>query len=164
MNNPYTKKKSTQLGMAISTARSQLLGKLLFRELTATSDCKCYRCGKNIETAEELSIDHKQPWLNQNNSVELFFDLDNVAYSHRKCNSGARRCAMNVRADSGYKGVVACKDANRKAKYKAVINAKDVKVHIGYFATAEEAAAEYDKVAVQKLGERAVTNKMLGLI
>lgn len=164
MSNPYTKKRSDQLGMAISTARSQLLNRLLFRELTANGECKCHRCGQAIKSADDLSIDHKEPWMNKSNAVELFFDLENISYSHRSCNSSARRCALNVRADSGFKGVMVCKDVKRTAKYKAVLQKKAGKLHIGYYMTAEEAAAEYDKVALRELGDRAVTNKMLGLI
>jgi len=40
-----------------------------------------------IDSVEELSIEHKIPWLN--NSSELFWDLDNIAFSHLICNTRA---------------------------------------------------------------------------
>ena len=44
----------------------------------------CYACGEKILTYQELSIEHKKPW--ENRSVELFWDLDNIAFSHLRCN------------------------------------------------------------------------------
>jgi hypothetical protein len=38
----------------------------------------CFRCGDKIESAAELSIEHKQPWLDV--SAELFWDLSNIAF------------------------------------------------------------------------------------
>lgn len=46
---------------------------------------------RKINTVEELSIEHKTPWLNSNNPKELYFDLNNIAFSHLSCNIGARR-------------------------------------------------------------------------
>ena len=44
----------------------------------------CFKCGETIETPETLSIEHKIPWLD--NSVELFWDMNNIAFSHLSCN------------------------------------------------------------------------------
>lgn len=37
----------------------------------------CLKCGRQIETVEEFTIDHKEPWLHV--SVDLFFDTSNIA-------------------------------------------------------------------------------------
>jgi uncharacterized protein YdaU (DUF1376 family) len=41
-----------------------------------------------IETADELSIEHKLPW--EGVSVKLFWSLDNIAFSHLRCNRNHR--------------------------------------------------------------------------
>ena len=56
----------------------------------------CYQCDKPILTLEEFSIEHKTPWLHASNAAELYFDLDNIAFSHRSCNYGAARSARKV--------------------------------------------------------------------
>jgi hypothetical protein len=35
-----------------------------------------------------LSIDHKNPWQAAADPKASFFDLDNIAFSHLRCNSG----------------------------------------------------------------------------
>ena len=34
----------------------------------------------------DLSIEHKVPWMSADNPIDAFFDLDNIAFSHLKCN------------------------------------------------------------------------------
>lgn len=77
-------KKKDQLGMNPSTAAHRLRVDLLFKfviELGYT----CYRCDKEL-TRETFSIEHKEPWLNSSDPVGKFFDLDNIAFSHKSCN------------------------------------------------------------------------------
>ncbi len=81
--------KSKQLGMPISTARSRLVKQLLFRELVLRGVNICARCDEVIDSIDELSIEHIKPWLHV--SAELFWDLDNVAFSHSVCNSKTAR-------------------------------------------------------------------------
>ena len=52
---------------------------------------KCYQCGNTIDKVEELSIEHKTPWLDSDTPKELFFNLENIAFSHLSCNCRARR-------------------------------------------------------------------------
>lgn len=51
----------------------------------------CHQCGNEIESENELSVEHKEPWLDSDNPTDKFFDLDNIAFSHLKCNVAARR-------------------------------------------------------------------------
>lgn len=73
-----------QLGMSHGAATSRLRKLVLFRQLQKCHDNICIRCNNVIATADELSIEHIEPW--EGRSAELFWDLDNVAFAHMKCN------------------------------------------------------------------------------
>ena len=62
MNNS-NKKKSNQLGMPIGTAQAILKKNILYNLLVRFNLNKCYQCGNTIDKVEELSIEHKTPWL-----------------------------------------------------------------------------------------------------
>lgn len=83
-------KKSVQLGMNPSTASGRLLKDILFQLVCETGKDKCFHCGEKI-TRETLSIEHKTPWLDSDDPQGLFFDLDNIAFSHLLCNTKAAR-------------------------------------------------------------------------
>lgn len=80
------KKKSKQLGMAHGTACGILRKQILFAAIQQLGQDVCYRCEEKIESIDEFSIDHKTPWLDADDPHDLFFDLDNIAFSHLKCN------------------------------------------------------------------------------
>lgn len=83
--------KSRFLGMKHGTAEHRLRKLVLFRLVQQTGNDICFRCGDRIESPESLSIEHKRPWLGVDKS--LFWDLDNIAFSHLGCNSRAARRA-----------------------------------------------------------------------
>lgn len=95
------RKKSEQLGMAHGTAANKLRKQIMFSLLKELDRTKCYQCGGQIETPDELSIEHRKPWIDSNDPVKLFFDLDNVAFSHFRCNSGAARRHKGPEAEHG---------------------------------------------------------------
>lgn len=70
--------------MPFGTASNRLKKKILFNLLVKHLENVCYKCGATIETEEELSVEHKNPWLHV--SAELFWDLENIAFSHLICN------------------------------------------------------------------------------
>lgn len=80
-------KRKEQLGVHPATASGRLLRDLLFHYVMKESH-KCFRCDGELER-DNFSIEHKIPWLNSDNPIELFYDLDNITYSHQKCNYGA---------------------------------------------------------------------------
>lgn len=82
-------KEDHQLGMSIGTASNRLRKQLMFEAVKSLGQNFCYRCGVEIETAEELTVDHKQEWRGVDSA--LFWDLSNCAWSHHSCNSGASR-------------------------------------------------------------------------
>lgn len=89
----YTKKKSDQLGMSFSTARSRLMTNLLFDLVVSNKTKVCFRCGKPL-TRESFTIDHIIPWMDSDSPTELYFDLGNIDYSHLECNSAASRTPL----------------------------------------------------------------------
>ena len=82
-------KKSQQLGINYSTAAARLDRQVLFMLVKECGRDKCHRCGKAIEKWQDLSTEHKADWLDVNPA--LFWDLSNIAFSHKWCNSGAGR-------------------------------------------------------------------------
>ena len=77
-------RKSAFLGMPHGTASHRLRKLVLFHVLLRHGENVCFRCSQKIETAGELSIEHKQPW--EGVDVELFWSMDNIAFSHLNCN------------------------------------------------------------------------------
>lgn len=73
-----------QLGMPHGTAANKLRKNILFSFLVRLQENTCFKCGKLILSVGELSIEHKQPWEGRDSN--LFWDLNNIAFSHLKCN------------------------------------------------------------------------------
>jgi len=93
----YNKKKNEQLGMSHGTAANRLRKAIMFRLLQDAGKDMCFQCGEKIESVDEISIEHKVPWLDNDDPVGLFFDLDNIAFSHLSCNVGASRQHKGLR-------------------------------------------------------------------
>ncbi len=83
-------KKKLQLGMNPSTASHRLVKDLLYRYAVVTRSQYCYHCNKFM-SREDFSVEHKTPWLDSNDPVGLYFDLENVTFSHLSCNVSASR-------------------------------------------------------------------------
>ncbi len=79
-----SRRKSEFLGIPHGTATARLRKNILFSLLEKHSENYCFRCKEKIKFADDLSIDHKQPW--EGVSIELFWDLENISFSHKKCN------------------------------------------------------------------------------
>ena len=109
-------KKDTALGMNRSTAQARLTRDLLWKYLCLAGSNSCHRCSKPM-TRETFSIDHKVDWLQSDNPVETFFDLDNISFSHLDCNSAAGSsrvkspCGTNAKYRNGCR-CDACKAAH----------------------------------------------------
>ena len=88
-------KKSAQLGINASTAKAKLVKDLLFSFVEKAS-LPCFHCGEQL-TRDTFSIEHKVPWLHSKNPTELFFDLDNIAFSHLSCNIRAGRRGFDTK-------------------------------------------------------------------
>ncbi len=81
---PTNSRKAEILGMPYGTAGNRLRKLIMFHLLEKHGENLCFKCGGRIETAEELSIEHIRPW--QLGGPHLFWDIDNIAFSHLKCN------------------------------------------------------------------------------
>ena len=82
-------KKDKQLGMNHSTAQHRLRKKILFMLIQRLKLDTCFQCKNLIVEIDDLSIEHKKPWLDED--IRLFWDMGNIAFSHISCNSAAKR-------------------------------------------------------------------------
>lgn len=85
-----TKKKTEQLGMNPSTASGRLVKDILWSLIVRSGQHICCKCGEEM-TRDTFSIEHLTPWLDCDDPVGLYFDLNNIAFSHQKCNYESRR-------------------------------------------------------------------------
>ena len=87
--NTSVEKKSKQLGINNSTAQHRLRKRILFMLIQRLKLDTCFQCKNLIVEIDDLSIDHKKPWLDAD--IRFFWDMGNIAFSHRACNSSAAR-------------------------------------------------------------------------
>lgn len=92
----YNKIKNDQLGMSHGKASNKLRKLILFSLLVKYKENFCFKCNKEIQKIEDLSIEHKIPWLHSEDPVKLFFDLENISFSHLSCNCADAR--INIEA------------------------------------------------------------------
>lgn len=79
------RKKAAQLGMPYGTAVHRLRKTVLFHLLQRLGEDMCFRCGERIESSDALSMEHRQPWLD--NDMARFWDINNITFAHLTCNS-----------------------------------------------------------------------------
>ena len=112
MSENGNRRKSEQLGMPHGTACARLRKKIFFNLVRQLGQDLCFHCQQKIETAEELSIEHRRPWLD--NDPSLFWDLNNIAFSHLSCNaraadrSNSLPLARKARRKAGPEGTAWC--------------------------------------------------------
>ena len=82
--------KKKQLGMDPATASYRLVRDLLWSFVVKNEQDFCHHC-KCRMTRENFSIEHIKPWLHSDDPLGLFFDLNNISFSHSSCNSSAAR-------------------------------------------------------------------------
>jgi hypothetical protein len=104
-----------QLGVNPSTAGSALKKQIMFHMAKKLGMDNCFQCGEKIETVKEFSVEHKIPWLHSENAKELYFDIDNIAFSHLSCNcKAARKPSTPVLSAGERKAKEQAKDRKRK--------------------------------------------------
>lgn len=79
-------KKKQKLGMSHGTAYHRLMKDIIFNFVVTTGRNVCFRCGGEM-TRDDFSIEHKEAWLNSHSPVQKYFDLNNISFSHIRCNS-----------------------------------------------------------------------------
>lgn len=120
-------KKQTQLGMNPSTASNKLVKDILWKLIVQTERDTCYKCGDKM-SRESFSIEHIQHWLDSDNPVGNYFNLDNISFTHHRCNVRDKRdtrklkpCGTHQSYDRGCR-CEPCKSAKsqyRKSRYSA---------------------------------------------
>ena len=105
-------KKAEQLGMNPSTANGRLLKNILYQLVVDLNKDLCYQCGKKI-SKETFSIEHKIPWLDSEKPLELYFDLNNIAFSHLSCNIKASRNG-NKKINTAKEDLLMKRSSNKK--------------------------------------------------
>jgi len=71
-------KKYDQLKMPYGTACGRLRKQVLFGLLQKLGENTCFQCGKSIDSGDDLSIEHKKPWLDSDDPQGNFFNLENI--------------------------------------------------------------------------------------
>ena len=79
-----SKRIAEQLGMSHGAATGRLRKSILYEYVKLAGNHFCFKCGAEIENVNEFSIEHKLPW--EGRDAELFWNLDNIAFSHLHCN------------------------------------------------------------------------------
>jgi len=159
------KLKSEKLGMSFSKANHILRKKILFYLAEKCGMRKCFRCGKDIKNIENFSIEHKISWVQADNPPEMFFDINNIAFSHSKCNQLSKtRFIFTKVGKSGYRGVTYDGSEKRDKGWRARTVFKGKRYCFGVHKTAIDAAKVYDEEVVKLFGDKAITNKKLGLL
>jgi hypothetical protein len=87
-------RKDITLGMPHGTANGRLRKNILFYLLKKYNENVCFKCSEKIEDVDDLSIEHKKPW--EGISADLFWDLQNVAFSHLHCNRPDRPSGRGI--------------------------------------------------------------------
>ena len=91
-----------QLGVDKGTATGQLKKLLLFEFAKRLGLANCIRCGLEIASANDFTVDHKKPWFHID--VALFWDLENIGFSHDSCNKKAKRHWGGAKSGSEHPG------------------------------------------------------------
>lgn len=107
--------------MPYGTANHRLRKMVMFHLIRQLNQDYCFQCGAQITSVDDLSIEHKRNW--KNIDAELFWDMNNIAFSHRACNvpenrrGGARRIG-----EPGTSWCVMCKAFHDNARFRKNAN------------------------------------------
>ena len=134
-----SQEKEYQLGMTYGKAYNRLLKDILWMLIVEADRYKCCRCGQCM-TREDFTIEHIEPWLHSEDPIKLFFSLENIGFSHYKCNIAARRnsseikppeCGTNKKYDYGCR-CDKCKEASSIYRKSIYTTDKRRKKHLKY--------------------------------
>lgn len=89
MKSSNMNKKRLLGGVPYGTAMARLRKSILFSLVVELKRNFCHRCGAEIETEAELSIEHKEAWQQHATPREAFYGLWNISFSHLSCNVSA---------------------------------------------------------------------------
>lgn len=93
--------KARLLGEPYGTACNKLRKMILFKFAKKLKLDFCFRCRNKIENIDDLSIEHKTSWQLSKNPKETFYNLDNIVFSHLKCNIASSNKTGSRLGESG---------------------------------------------------------------
>lgn len=121
------------LGMDFSKANQILYRMLIFKLLKDKNENFCFRCKQEIKNFSQLSFDHIEDWgktLDREFKPALFLDMNNIAFSHFKCNAAS---AKAFTGSSKYVGVRLFYDKRKNYKKWVAYRGKDTGSKFDYF-------------------------------
>jgi len=128
------KRREKLLGESYNQANRKLWKNVLFMLVKKSRMDRCHVCKRKIKDPYDLTLEHKIPWESSENP-ELFYDLDNIAFSHKKCNR-----------PHIYRGVFT--DVKGENNGKAVLTTKDV-IKIRSLYTKDPIRYNYNKLSIR---------------
>jgi hypothetical protein len=75
---------------------------IIMKLIQDTGQDSCFQCGQQIEDVDDLSIEHKEPWQGASDPKASFFDLENIAFSHLRCNISANGSSRKTHCPQGH--------------------------------------------------------------
>lgn len=118
-------RKSAFLGMPYGTASNKLRKMVLFDLLCQMKHNCCFKCKKEIENVDQLSMEHMRPW--EGRSKELFWDLNNISFSHLRCNKPHKYPSRVIQDDK-----IQCNKCKEFLEAKFYHSDKSTKIGIYY--------------------------------
>ena len=112
------------LGMDKGTAMHRLRKMIMFELAKKAGMDRCHRCKLLITDIAEFSIEHIEPWLWKD--VKLFWDINNIAFSHLSCNSASNSVSRTCGSYSRYLRGCRC-SVCRKEYLKAAKRHRDIR-------------------------------------
>jgi len=141
-----TDKKREILKESYGKANAKLKKSIMFMLAQKCGMDTCYRCGKRILTVGEFSVDHMEDWLNSDNPSELFYNLENISFSHLPCNvlASNRHVLNSRRGETGEKYIRIRKDKNYTKKFHVRVLKNSIRFDLGTYLTLDEAVIVRD--------------------
>lgn len=128
----YRKSVKKFLGMDKGTATHRLKKIIMFELAKKAGMGRCHRCKLLITDVSEFSVEHIKPWLWID--IDLFWDIENIAFSHLSCNSAANSNVKECGSYAKYKRGCRCEvcseeyrkaaKKHRKDRYKRIVAVK----------------------------------------
>jgi hypothetical protein len=88
-------KRARLLGMPFDVATRLLQKQIIVAWARRLGLASCFRCG-GLVTVETLSFDHKASWMRSPDPLGFYFDIENIALSHLRCNASAAYSAKGA--------------------------------------------------------------------
>jgi hypothetical protein len=114
--------KTAFLGLSFGAANHRLHRAVMWSLIEQCGRTDCFRCGSPMDEST-YSVDHREPWLGE--SVALFWDMQNIEFSHLRCNVDARRrggpttrkISPDIVETEGHRWCISCRESKPLADF-----------------------------------------------